>query len=79
MSNVTQIKTERPAEVIASSLRVMADRIEKEGTATRVILVIAEREPGQDKQSMILFGADASVTELVGMLEIAKVNAVTSE
>jgi hypothetical protein len=79
VSNVTPIKAEKSSDVIASSLQAMAEQIAEAGTATRAILIVAEREPGRDKQSMIFFGPDTPVTELVGMLEIAKIEAVTSE
>lgn len=78
MSNVKEIKTTKPSESIAVGLREVAKQIEDGATATRAIIILVHSDRDGDDHEMAFFGAAASTAEIVGILEIAKIDAVTS-
>lgn len=76
MSNVREIGTNFP-RLIAEGLEEIARAIRAgEVKPHRAFVVMTVKQAGQDSVGGQYFGADASMTEIVGMLELAKNNAI---
>lgn len=76
MSNVREIGTNFP-QLIAEGLEEIARAIRAgEVKPHRAFVVMTVKQSGHDMVGGQFFGADTSMAEIVGMLELAKNNAI---